>query len=125
MQGSRDTLPAPRCAYQQFGQRKGPAGMLGGDLGRQRGRQVLPPGRGGAQRHSRRKPGQVPAVAGLHQDEARLAAPHPEPPGERLVIGLIADLAVKGLQFVPVRSGLPAVEFGERYARRGHDHLLR
>jgi len=65
-------------------------------------------------------------MAGLGQDETPLAAPHPEPSGERrLVIGLAVDLTVNGLQLVPVRSGLPAVELGERYARRGHDHLLR
>jgi len=65
-------------------------------------------------------------MAGLYQGEARLAAPYPEPSGERrLVIGLTVDLAVSGLQFVLVRSGLPAVELVERYARRGHDHLLR
>jgi hypothetical protein len=64
-------------------------------------------------------------MAGLSQDEALLAAPHPEPSGERLVIGLTVNLAVKGLQFVPVRGGLPAVESLKRYARRGHDHLLR
>jgi hypothetical protein len=32
---------------------------------------------------------------------------------------------VQGLQFVPVRSSLPAVEPVKRYARRGHDHLPR
>jgi hypothetical protein len=32
---------------------------------------------------------------------------------------------VNGLQFVLVRSGLSAIELLERYARRGHDHLLR
>ena len=64
-------------------------------------------------------------MAGFSQDEALLAAPHPEPPGERLVIGLTVDLAVNGLQFVPVRGGLPAVESLKRYIRRGHDHLLR
>ena len=64
-------------------------------------------------------------MAGLSQDEALLAAPHPEPSGERLVIGLTVDLTVNGLQFVRVRSGLAAVELLERYARRGHDHLLR
>ena len=64
-------------------------------------------------------------MAGLSQDEALLAAPHPEPAGERLVIGLTVDLTVNGLQFVLVRSGLPAVKLLERYARRGHDHLLR
>jgi hypothetical protein len=41
------------------------------------------------------------------------------------VIGRTINLAVNGLQFVPVRSGLPAVELVEGYARRGHDHLLR
>jgi hypothetical protein len=64
-------------------------------------------------------------VAGLSQDEALLAAPHPELPGERLVIGLAVNLAVNGLQFVRVRSGPPAVESLKRYVRRGHDHLLR
>ena len=64
-------------------------------------------------------------MAGLSQDEALLAAPHPQPPGERLVIGLTVNLAVNCLQFVPVRSGLPTLELLERYARRGHDHLLR
>ena len=65
-------------------------------------------------------------MAGLSQDEALLAAPHPEPPGEqRPVIGLTVNLAVHNLQFFPVRSGLPAVEPLKRYARRGHDHLLR
>ena len=65
-------------------------------------------------------------MAGLGQDEALLAAPHPEPSGERhIVIGRTMNLAVNGLQFVPVRSGLPAVELVEGYARRGHDHLLR
>jgi hypothetical protein len=49
-------------------------------------------------------------MAGLSQDEARLAPPHPELPGERLVISLTVNLAVNSLQFVPVRSGLPAVE---------------
>jgi len=65
-------------------------------------------------------------MAGLSQDEAPLAAPHPEPSSEqRTVIGLTINLTVNGLQFVPVRSGLPTVEFLDRYARRGHDHLLR
>ena len=64
-------------------------------------------------------------MAGLGQDEARLAAPHAELPGERLVISLTVDLAVNSLQFISVRSGLPAVESLKRYARRGHDHLLR
>ena len=99
--------------------------MLGGDLGWQRGRQILPPGRGGAQRHSGGKTDQVVTVAGLSQDEALLAAPHPELPGEHLVISLTANLAVNSLQFVPMRSGLPAVESLKRYARRGHDHLPR
>ena len=57
--------------------------------------------------------------------EARLAAPHPQLPDERLVIGLTVDLAMKGLQFVSVRGSLPAVEPVKRYARRGHDHLPR
>jgi hypothetical protein len=126
MQGSRDTLSAPRRAYQQFGQREGTAGMLGGDLGWQRGRQVLPPGRGGAQRHSGCQADQVVTVAGLSQDEPPLAALHPEPPGEqRPVISLTVNLAVNSLQFGLVRSGLPAIELLQRYARRGHDHLLR
>jgi hypothetical protein len=99
--------------------------MLGGDLGWQWVGQVLPPGRGGAQRHSSRKTDQVVTMAGLGQDEARLAAPHPELPGERLVISLTVNLAVNSLQFVSVRSGLSAVEPLKRYARRGHDHLLR
>jgi len=64
-------------------------------------------------------------MAGFGQDEARLAAPHPEPPGERLVTGLTVNLAVNGLQFVRVRSGLPAVESLKRCVRRGHDRLLR
>ena len=64
-------------------------------------------------------------MAGLGQDEALLAAPHPEPPGEPLVIGLTVNLAVNSLQFVRVRGSLPAVESLKRYARRGHDHLLR
>ena len=65
-------------------------------------------------------------MAGLSQDEAPLATPHPQPSGEqRPVIGLTIDLTVNGLQFVPVRSCLPTVELLERYARRGHDHLLR
>jgi hypothetical protein len=64
-------------------------------------------------------------MAGLSQDEALLAPPHPELPGERLVISLTVNLAVNSLQFVPVRSGLSAVEPLKRYARRGHDHLLR
>jgi hypothetical protein len=64
-------------------------------------------------------------VAGLSQDEALLAAPHPEPPGEHLVISLTVNLAVNSLQLVHVRSGLPAVESLKRYVRRGHDHLLR
>ena len=64
-------------------------------------------------------------MAGLSQDEALLAAPHPELPGERPVIGLTVNLAVNSLQFVPVRSGQPAVELLKRYARRGHDHPLR
>jgi hypothetical protein len=65
-------------------------------------------------------------MAGLSQDEAPLAAPHPELSGEqRPVIGLTINLTVNGLQFVPVRSGLPTVELLEGYDRRGHDHLLR
>jgi hypothetical protein len=64
-------------------------------------------------------------MAGLSQDEALLAPPHAELPGERLVISLTVNLAVNSLQFVPVRSGLSAVEPLKRYARRGHDHLLR
>jgi len=65
-------------------------------------------------------------MAGLHQDEPLLAAPHPQPPGERApVIGLTVNLAVNILQFVRVPSGLPAVKPLTRYARRGHDHLLR
>ena len=64
-------------------------------------------------------------MAGLSQHEARLPAPHPELPGERLLISVTVNLAVKGLQFVPVRSSLPAVEPVKRYARRGHDHLPR
>jgi hypothetical protein len=99
--------------------------MLGGNLGWQRGRQVLPPGGGWAQRDSRRKADQVVTTAGLGQDEPPPAAPDPELPGERLVIGLTVNLAVNSLQFVPVRSGLPAVESLKRNARRGHDHLLR
>ena len=64
-------------------------------------------------------------MAGLSQDEALLAAPHPEPSGEPPVTGLTVNLTVNGLQFVLVRSGLSAVELLKRYARRGHDHLLR
>jgi hypothetical protein len=64
-------------------------------------------------------------MAGLSQDESLLAAPYQEPPGERLVIGLTVNLAVNSPQFVPVRSGPPAVEPLKRYARRGHYHLLR
>ena len=65
-------------------------------------------------------------MAGLRQDEARLAGPHSQPPGEqRLLIGLTVNLAVNSPQFVLVRCGLPAVESQKRYARRGHDHLLR
>ena len=65
-------------------------------------------------------------MAGLRQDEALLATPHPQPPGEqRLLIGLTVNLTVNRLQFARVRSGLPAVELPKRYARRGHDHLLR
>jgi hypothetical protein len=37
-------------------------------------------------------------MAGLRQDEAMLAAPHPQPPGERRpVIGLTVNLAVNSL----------------------------
>jgi hypothetical protein len=64
-------------------------------------------------------------MAGLSQHEARLAAPHPQLPGERRVIGVPESLTMQGLQFVPVRSSLPAVEPVKRYARRGHDHLPR
>ena len=64
-------------------------------------------------------------MAGLNQDEAPLAAPHPELPGERFVTGLAVNLAVNSPQFFLVRCGLPAVESQKRYARRGHDHLLR
>ena len=64
-------------------------------------------------------------MARLSQDKALLAAPHPELPGERLVTGLTINLPVSSLQFSLVRSGLPAVEPLKRYARRGHDHLLR
>jgi hypothetical protein len=65
-------------------------------------------------------------MAGLRQDEARLAAPHPQLPGEqRPVLGLTVNLTVNILQFVHVPSGLPAVKPLKRYARRGHDHLLR
>ena len=65
-------------------------------------------------------------MAGLSQDEALLAAPHPEPPGEqRLAIGLTVNLAVNSLQFVLMRGSLPAIEPLKRYARCGHDHLLR
>jgi hypothetical protein len=64
-------------------------------------------------------------MAGLRQDEALLAPPHPQPPGELLLTGLAVNLAVHSLQLVPVRSGLPAVESVTRDARRGHDHLLR
>jgi hypothetical protein len=77
------------------------------------------------QRHPGRETDQVVTMAGLSQDEALLAAPHPEPPGERPVIGLAVNLAVNGLQFVRVRSGLPAVESLKRCVRRGHDRLLR
>src|SRR5215472_18735146 len=119
MQGSRDTLSAPRRPYQQFRQREGTAGMLSGDLGWQGGRQVLPPGGRRAQRHSRGKTNQVVTMAGLRQDEALLATPHPQPPGEqRLLIGLTVNLAVNILQFVHVPSGLPAMQTLKRYARR-------
>ena len=64
-------------------------------------------------------------MAGLNQDKAPLAAPHPELPGERFVTGLAVNLAVNSPQFFLVRCGLPAVESQKRYARRGHDHLLR
>jgi hypothetical protein len=64
-------------------------------------------------------------MTGLSQDEALLAAPHPELPGERLVTVLTVNLAVDSLQFVPMRSGLPAVESLKRDARRGYDHPLR
>ena len=65
-------------------------------------------------------------MAGLSQDEAPLATPHPEPSSEqRPMIGCTINLTVNGVQFVPVRSGLPAVESVTRDARRGHDHLLR
>src|SRR5262245_47531061 len=59
---------------------------------------------------------------GLGQDEARLAAPHPELPAElRAVTGLAVHLAVEGLQLTLLRSRLPAVEQLESYAGRGHD----
>ena len=64
-------------------------------------------------------------MAGLRQDKARLAEPHPQLPGERPVLGLTVNLAVNILQFVHVPSGLPAVKPLKRYVRRGHDHLLR
>jgi hypothetical protein len=65
-------------------------------------------------------------MAGFRQDEARLAAPHPQLPGERsLLIGLTVNLAVNIQQFVHMPSGLPAVQPLKRYARRGHGHLLR
>jgi hypothetical protein len=49
-------------------------------------------------------------MAGLSQDEAPLATPHPEPSSEqRAVIGLTINLTVNGVQFVPVRSGLSTV----------------
>ena len=59
-------------------------------------------------------------MAGLNQDEAPLAAPHPELPGERFVTGLAVNLAVNSPQFFLVRCGLHAVESLKRYARRGH-----
>src|SRR5215470_15282550 len=111
MQGSRDTLPAPRRPYQQFRQGEGTAGMLRGDLGWQRGRQVFPPGGGRPQRHSRGKTDQVVTMTGLRQDKARLAAPHPQLPGEqRPLIGLTINVTVNIQQFARVPSGPPAVQ---------------
>src|SRR5262245_53723605 len=58
---------------------------------------------------------------GLGQDEARLAAPHPEPPAElRAVAELAVHLAVEGLQLALLRRRLLAVEQLEGYAGRGH-----
>src|SRR5215475_13159775 len=58
---------------------------------------------------------------GLGQDEARLAAPHPEPPAElRAVAELAVHLAVEGLQLALLRRRLLAVEQPEGYAGRGH-----
>ncbi len=61
-------------------------------------------------------------MAGLGQDEARLAAQDPETPGEQAVIGrpvrlLGVDLGVQGLQLALVRRGLRPVEQLERYLR--------
>jgi EmrB/QacA subfamily drug resistance transporter len=81
MQGRGDALSAPRGADQQFGEREGAAGMLGGDLGGQRGGQVLPPGGGRTQRHPGRVTDQVAAMPGLGEHETRLAPLHPELPG--------------------------------------------
>ena len=64
-------------------------------------------------------------MAGLNQDEALLAAPHPELPGERFLTGPAINFAVNSLHFFLVLSGLPAAESLKRHARRGHDHLLR
>jgi hypothetical protein len=69
---------APGRAHQQDGQCEGTARVLGGDFLRQRGGQAAPPVGRGAQRHPGRVSGHVTAMAGLGQDNARLAAPHRE-----------------------------------------------
>jgi ATP-binding cassette, subfamily B, bacterial len=108
VQGPGDALPPPRGADQQLDQREGAARMLGGDLLRQRGGQVAPPGGRRPERHPEGVADQVTAVAGLGQDEARLAAHDPETAGEPDgVTG--ADLGAQGQQFVRVLRGLHPV----------------
>jgi hypothetical protein len=118
VQGPGDALPPPCGADQQLDQREGAAGMLGGDLVRQRGGQVPPPGGRRPERRPEGVTNQVAAVAGLGQDEARLAAQDPEPVGERAVIVSSARfLGAQGPQFVRVRRGLRPVEQFERDPR--------
>jgi hypothetical protein len=118
VQGPGDALPSPCGADHQLDQREGAAGMLGGYLARQRGGQMAPPGGRWPQRHPEGVTDQVGAVAGLGQDEARLAAQDPVPVGERAVIvSSVRFLGAQGLQLVCVRRGLQPVEQFERDLR--------
>ena len=79
--------------------------MLGSDPGLQSVGQILPPGRGGAQRHSGCRTDPVVTIAGLGRTKP-CSRRHTRTPGERLMMSLTVNLAANSLRFVPVRSGL-------------------
>lgn len=113
VQRPADALAPPRRAYQQFGERERAAGMLAGDFRGQRRGQPSPPGGRRPERHPAGIPDEEAAVPGLREHEARLAPPHPEPPGEiragRAGRLLGVDLGGQRQQIFGVRARLAAV----------------